>query len=272
MFGKNRFSNLTPGIGWPLWKRRWRSCKDLPTALGLLQSIYETDHGGDPSSTKGWYEAVEAHKIEPTILLLETADGHRYPRSPEFPDKVRDKAFQILATQFFSNSSRGFIGDLPVPVRDKLVWFFLDRERAGALGNWSEYKNVLLTVPQNISKRHQLETAAQFLDRFCEWHWEQSPGMRPIILEILHYQGDLLRLLPTSSSYRYAWGGFDKETRAKLHELALRDAETVETGIVLGSAAAQLHLLVTAGFGELERLGERISEFDIYCYPERSTK
>ncbi len=247
---------IKPGpLYWEEWKERWEACTDYPTAAGLLHAVFDTEIG------KPLYHGSYENEVERICLMLDIADGHRVHGISN--KEVREQAFVVLTTQFFKKCGYDSITNLGPEVRQKLLWFF----RAEGQRDFMT-RNVSWVVYSK--EEYLMQLASRYLEQFCTFMW-RAGHLRLEILELLYAYRELLTFLPGPlSSGMHDWDPFTDEVEAKLEELMLRDAASIEEGVLLGSQAARLLIQVRAGRAELARRKEKAElEANIAAQQER---
>lgn len=227
-------------IDWSTWKSRWEEATDLPTRLGLLYSC--------PNASVN-SEEDEADKI---CLLMAVAHYPVYI-DPAWHECAK-RAFAVLYTGVFR---QGFI-----EYQDRQAPFIHPRILAAFFDFFTpnpEQKGIPPMVVQTFM-HNDLE---HFIDRVCGCVWEGERDFfvpyKPLVVEILHERGRLHRLYGK-------WDRFDEASLAKLEEIVLRDADSLEEGVESCSRAAQALLIVKTSIAEMERrkkkalLEEKIAE------------
>lgn len=246
---RTELPELAYRITWSEWVRRWNECEEEPTAIGLLHEIFSARNDRRHDS---WKELGE--KQEQVIFLLTLADRHSTDKRQN-GSHVRDKAFKMLADHFFKDTSHDNLkcgGPFGHELFVKLCWFFLDQ---GPRDKYEQAANVGWRNSRDTHRRHANELASAYLRGFCQHHWEVEEA-RDIMLEILYHHHALESLLPQRSFFwEDGWKKFEGHME-KLHELALRDAETIPEGVVKSSPAATLWVLASTALEEIKRQEE----------------
>lgn len=220
-------------IDWDTWKSRWVEATDLPTRLGLLYSCPST-----PVNS----EEEEADKI---CLLMAVA---HYPvhTDPAWHECAK-KAFAILHKGVFSGVS-GFI-----EFRDRQAPYIHPKILAAFFEFFTPNPKVESNRPM-IVQPFMHKDLEYFINRVCGCVWEGERDIfvpyKPSVVEIMHGRGSLHRLYGK-------WDRFDEPSLAKLEEIALRDADSLEEGVEGCSRAAQALLIVKTSIAEMERRNKK---------------
>ena len=223
--------DLTPKLSWSEWKNRWESCGDLPTALGLLHSVYQTV--GDD----GW-ALKDDQRRERDIFLLKLADGGSFLEpETEVLSAIRDKAFKVVSIGCFKPGTKSEESSYSMhpELRDTLLWFFNDHGRRSKGGN---------------------EFSGEYAKKLCHsFVRSKDPAVMGVALEIMYRRHWLWSLLP-ESSLCWNWDWINDQFVEKLKEFGTERHETIEAAIVDGNKAARLYLIISTGVAERNRQKE----------------
>jgi len=246
-------------ITWTEWKERWLNCADKPTAIGLLHGIFEATSKEDRN---GWEYHYPGDDMERVLFLLELAHGHNSWNRDDY-GHLRDKAFNALARHFFRDINEERISRLSQELREKLVWFFLDGRDGTTASSNSNAPLCVHSNSQSESHVHNLKAVSEYIRRFCKvyWRYRHHPEMRMEVLEILHFNHSLHDMLLGQEirALRYSsdeWRTYTPEVIERLKEIALRDHDSIEAGVLKGSEAACLFELASIAVAEKARQEE----------------
>lgn len=228
----------------PQWVELWKACTDEPTALGLLHWVYRSTirrNGRDSwFSENGWRD-------ECFLFLVKLAAGHR-EQGKGTP--IRNKAFKILAQDFFKNPNRQDIAYQSKELRDQLFSFFGD-------GNVVWDAAVLRT--DEGWKTHDFALASKYLHEFCDINWRSAEN-RARVLRIRHQHDALMDILPDS---QYGTDDFfkifseDSSLLAGLEEMVILEFKTLQEAHLKSSKTVRFCALVRLGVEAYKRKKER---------------
>lgn len=217
-------------ISFQEWIKEWNACTTIPLAAGLLHSIFDANEG------EGSIRNYKDHRI---LFLLRLADGYGASTGPSdigpVHRQIRYKAFQVLSTHVFKNKSYDSIRLLTPEVRKALQDFFSHN------------------VPWTVSATPGVSTynekvASEYMQDFCRIAWGEphsSIESRLWALDLLHGSDELFSILPKRYNER-DWALFNEPILARLEEMALRGAPSVEEAVYKHSQAATLLTIVRA--------------------------
>ncbi|MES2994800.1 MAG: hypothetical protein V4681_02105 [Patescibacteria group bacterium] len=232
-------TDLEWNIPFQSWIDRWNSVQDVPTAIGLLHSIYEANKDEERSGRK-----YDDHRA---LFLLKLADGHR--RNSR--SGLATKAFNVLGHYLFRNAHRPRLHDLSAEMKRALLAFFAGGDRDALYGNvrWND-----AGTTQSEQVTHADRLASAFMRELCDVVWcSGSDEERVQLIDILHEQDALRTIIPRN--YYTGWDRFTEPVMQKLEEVVRStgdarlgtDTPTPEELIYNGSEAAQVLLVSRAG-------------------------